>query len=129
MPNYVYDHIHLISADPEKAAVFYEQAFGAIRTDLRKHPDGATSVVLSLPGTKLIITSSRINEARKPAVSPRQHLGLEHWGVMTDNMNETEKHLKAMGVEFVQEVTHFPALSLCYVMAPDNVLVEILERK
>jgi catechol 2,3-dioxygenase-like lactoylglutathione lyase family enzyme len=128
VPNYTYDHIHLISADPEKAAGFYEQAFGAKRVDTRAHPDGATSVILSLPGTKLLITSAKTGEVRSPADPPRKHLGLEHWGLITDNLEETAKHLKSMGVEFVQEVTKYPGLSLCYIKAPDNVLVEIMQR-
>ena len=128
MPSYVYDHIHLISTDPVRAAEFYEKAFGAKRQDLRNHPDGAISVVLNLPGTKLLITSCRTDEARTSSGSTRKYFGLEHWGLITDNMDETVKHLKAMGVQFVQEVTKFPGLSLCYIMAPDNVLVEIMQR-
>jgi hypothetical protein len=38
-------------------------------------------------------------------------------------------NLKSMGVQFVQEVTRFPGLSIAYIMAPDNVIIEIMERK
>jgi hypothetical protein len=44
-------------------------------------------------------------------------------------MDEAVKNLKTMGVQFIQEVTRFPGLSIAYVMGPDNVIIEIMERK
>ena len=129
MPNYVYDHIHLISSNPVKAAEFYENAFGAKRTNMSTRPDGAISVMLSLNGTKLLIQSPRTSDKRTLLDSPQKYFGLEHWGIMTDNLDETVTNLKSMGVQFVQEVTRFPGLSIAYIMAPDNVIVEIMERK
>ena len=129
MPKYFYDHIHLIACDPIKSAEFYEKAFGAKRVNLTKHADGATMIVLSLTGTKIIIRSPQNDEKRISLDSPQKYFGLEHFGIMTDNLDETARNLKAMGVRFVQEVTRFPELSIAYVMAPDNVLVEIMERK
>ena len=64
MPNYAYDHVHLISSDPVKAAEFYEKAFGAKRTNISTHADGAISVMLSLTGTKLLIQSPRTSDTR-----------------------------------------------------------------
>ena len=129
MPNYSYDHVHLISSDPIKAAEFYEKAFGAKRVNVATHSDGTTFAVLSLPGTKIIIGSPPHNERRTLQDSPQKYLGLEHWGIMTDNLDETVRNLKVMGVQFVQEVTRFPGLSIAYIMGPDNVLIEIMERK
>ena len=93
------------------------------------HADGDTVIILSLPGTKILIRSPQNGEMRNPLDSPQKYFGLEHFGIMTDNLDETARNLKAMGVRFVQEVTRFPELSIAYVMAPDNVLVEIMERK
>jgi len=129
MPNYVFDHVHLISSNPVKAAEFYEKAFGAKRTNMNTHADGTISVMLSLTGTKLLIQSSRTSDKRNLLDSPQKYFGLEHWGIMTDNLDETVTNLKSMGVQFVQEVTRFPGLSIAYIMATDNVIVEIMERK
>jgi len=129
MPNYVYDHVHFIASDPLKAAEFYEKAFGAKRTSVTKHNDGAISIMLNLTGTKLLIRSPQTHEARTHLDSPQKYFGLEHWGVLTDNMDEAVKNLKTMGVQFIQEVTRFPGLSIAYVMGPDNVIIEIMERK
>jgi catechol 2,3-dioxygenase-like lactoylglutathione lyase family enzyme len=129
VPKYFYDHVHLISSDPIKAAEFYEQGFGAKRVNLTRHADGATVIVLTLTGTKIIIRSPQSNEARIPLDSPQKYFGLEHFGIMTDNLDEAVRNLKDMGVHFVQEITRFLELSIAYVMAPDNVLVEIMERK
>jgi predicted enzyme related to lactoylglutathione lyase len=129
MPNYVFDHVHLISSNPVKAAEFYEKAFGAKRTNMNTHADGTISVMLSLTGTKLLIQSSRTSDKRNLLDSPQKYFGLEHWGITTDNLDETVTNLKSMGVQFVQEVTRFPGLSIAYIMATDNVIVEIMERK
>ncbi|MGA2527429.1 MAG: VOC family protein [Smithellaceae bacterium] len=129
MPNYAYDHVHLISSDPVKAAEFYEKAFGAKRTNISTHADGAISVMLSLTGTKLLIQSPRTSDTRTLLDSPQKYFGLEHWGITTDNLDETVTNLKSMGVQLIQEITRFPGLSIAYIMAPDNVIVEIMERK
>jgi catechol 2,3-dioxygenase-like lactoylglutathione lyase family enzyme len=129
MPKYFYDHVHLISSDPIKSAEFYEKAFGAKRVSTTTHADGATVIMLSLSGTKIIIRSPQNEETRILLDSPQKYFGLEHFGIMTDNLDETARNLKAMGVQFIQEVTRFPELSIAYVMAPDNVLVEIMERR
>lgn len=129
MPKYFYDHVHLIASDPVKAAEFYEKAFGAKRVSVTPGPDGTTAVELSLTGTRLLIRNAVASDARAPD-SPRKHLGLEHWGIRTDNIDVTAKNLKAMGVQFVQEVTEArPGMKMAFVMAPDNVLIEILEIK
>ena len=41
----------------------------------------------------------------------------------------TVQDLKSMGVQLIREITRFPGLSIAYIMAPDNVIVEIMERK
>ena len=129
MPKYFYDHVHLISSDPIKAAEFYEKAFGAKRVNMMTHADGDTVIILSLPGTKILIRSPQTDETRTSLDSPQKYFGLEHFGIMTDNLDATARNLKAMGVRFIQEVTRFPELSIAYVKAPDNVLVEIMERR
>ena len=129
MPNYVYDHVHLISADPIKAADFYEKAFGAKRVNVTTHADGTTSAVLNLTGTKIVIGSPPHNEPRIAIDSPQKYFGLEHWGIITDRMDEAVRSLKAMDVQFIQEVTRFPGLSIAYIKGPDNVIIEIMERK
>jgi len=62
MPNYAYDHVHLISSDPVKAAEFYEKAFGAKRTNISTHADGAISVMLSL------LEPNFLSKVRGPAI-------------------------------------------------------------
>ena len=72
MPNYFYDHVHLIASDPFKAAEFYKKAFGAKRVSAMTHIDGATSIILNLAGSKILISSPRNNEARTPLDSPQK---------------------------------------------------------
>ncbi|MBI2831081.1 MAG: VOC family protein [Chloroflexi bacterium] len=129
MPQYAYDHVHLISPDPVKTAEFYEKAFGATRVSVTPRPDGRTLVELSLSGSRLLLMNTVAGDSRPPD-SPRKRYGLEHFGVRTDNLDETAKNLKAMGVQFVQEITvSRPGLRIAFIMAPDNVLIELMEKK
>ncbi len=59
MARYVYDHVHLISPDPENAARFYEHAFGAQRVAAGRYPDGGTRVELAIQGTRLLIRTPK----------------------------------------------------------------------
>ena len=129
MPQYFYDHVHLIAPDPVKTAEWYEKAFNAKRVSVQQRPDGRTSVELNLSGTRLLIISTLASDKRADD-SPRKYYGLEHWGVRTDNLDEAVKNLKAMGVNFIQDITQArPGVRISFLMAPDNVLIELLEVK
>ena len=55
MPNYWFDHIHLISPDPLKTADLYEKMFGARRVGTRNLADGRILVDLDLNGTMVLV--------------------------------------------------------------------------
>ncbi|MBF8265371.1 MAG: glyoxalase [Dehalococcoidia bacterium] len=126
MPNYWYDHVHLISPDPIKTAEFYENMFNAKRVGARKRPDGGTSVELSLNGSRILIMSGQIQPG---AASPSgASNGLEHFGIKTDNIEVAVADLKRQGVQFRDEIRQaMPSVKIAYFWAPENVLVELVE--
>lgn len=129
MAQYFYDHIHHIAQDPVKTAEWYEKAFKMKRVSVQQRPDGRTSVELNLSNTRVLIISPLPTDKRNPD-NPRGYYGLEHWGIRTDNLDEAVKDLKAMGVKFVQDITVArPGVRISFLMAPDNVLIELLEVK
>ncbi len=54
MSDYIFEHIHLLSQDPEGTAAFYQKMFGA-EILRRKMPDGGPRIDLKLGGMAVFI--------------------------------------------------------------------------
>jgi catechol 2,3-dioxygenase-like lactoylglutathione lyase family enzyme len=125
LASYQFDHIHLRSPDPEAAARFYEDAFGASIRD-RVQNGAALRVVLDLGGVALFIEQV---PPETPAAPVPPHQGMEHIGLQVSNMDEAVAALKAKGVRFTAEPKEIrPGLRIAFLAAPDGVTVEILQR-
>jgi lactoylglutathione lyase len=128
MPVYSYDHIHLRSRDPMATARYYEKMFDAkILESIQS--DGQPRIDLDINGLTVFIArvpaEAQIQEA---PVDP--HLGLDHFGLRVDDMDEAVAELKRRGAEFSTEPrTIRPGVRIAFVRAPDNVRIELLERK
>ena len=128
MPNYGYDHVHLISPDPLKTAQFYEEMFNAKRGAVRELDDGRTTVDLDLNGSRVLVMNPRAQPEPTPS-SPEPSSGLEHFGIKTDNLEAAVAELKANGVQFKEEIREArPGIKMSFLWAPENVLIELLER-
>ncbi len=128
MPTYRHDHIHLITPDAVKTAEFYETMFNASRVSTREMPGGRTSVELDLNGSRILIIE-RGDQAETAPASSGTVYGLEHFGILTDNIEATVAELKAKGVKFRDDVRQaMPGLKICFLWAPENVLIELMER-
>jgi len=124
MPNYWFDHVHLMSTDLLKTAVFYEQMFGARRVGAQELAGGRTRVNLDLSGTTILVINPRV----QPLIPSEPKTDLGHFGVRTDNLETAVAELKAKGVKFVLEITEIqPGLKISYLLGPENVLVELQE--
>jgi lactoylglutathione lyase len=127
MPEYRYDHVHLVSADPLKAAEFYETAFGARRVSVGKFPDGGARVELNLGGVRLLLRPPR-NSSQTAQDNPRQRQGLEHFGLTTPNIEVAVADLKAKGIKFQDELATLPTgVKMAFIIAPDNVSIELMQ--
>ena len=125
MPNYWFDHIHLISPDPPKMAEFYEKMFGARRIGVREISGGRIAVDLDLNGAKILI----MQPSAEKMVPGAAQTGLDHFGLSTDNLEAAVAELKAEGVNFVQDITvSRPGVKMSFFLAPENVLIELLQR-
>ena len=119
MPNYWFDHVHLMSPDPLKTAEFYEKMFGAKRVSTRELADGRVTANLNLNGTTILITQQR---------SDSSQIGLVHFGLRTDDLEKAVEELKTSGVNFTQEVTEVqPGFKISFLLAPENVSIELQE--
>lgn len=121
----VFDHIHLRSLDPEKAAQFYVEHFGATIAD-RIETDKMLRVAIKIGALNVFI--DRVPTGTTPAQS-RPHLGLEHVGFAVSDLAAVAAELKAKGVEFTMDPVEFkPGVRISFVRGPDDVSIELLQR-
>lgn len=128
MPQYTYDHVHLVSTDPLKTAAFYERAFNARMVSSGQMPEGGSRVELNIEGTRLLIRTPR-DAGSSSKDEPKKRSGLEHFGLRTNDIEAAVADLKAKGVKIVDELRVIAGgTKIAFVMAPDNVLIEILQK-
>lgn len=122
MTNFTFDHVHLNSADLGKAVEFYEQVFGGKKLADLQIGERRLSLV-GFGSTTLII-----NDAKPKGVATGS--SIDHIGFRMDDLAQAAQELKAKGVEFTMEPTEIrQGLKIAFVKGPDDVLIELLERK
>ena len=151
----VYNHLHFRSEDPDAAAKWYCDNFGAKITSERRvsslhhqvHPTGTErtplddhfgkgrplsttkSIQLELNGHHLMTISGRAEGEDPVAGSTDPRYGLDHFGFETDDLEGLASQLKASGVKFNCEPWTMPSGSMvAFVVAPDEVSVELIQR-
>jgi catechol 2,3-dioxygenase-like lactoylglutathione lyase family enzyme len=125
MTQFIFDHIHLRSPDPEATAVFYERMFGA--EVLRSTQQGEPRVDIRLGGQIIFIAPIKGENTAPPPSMP--YRGLEHIGLAVTGIDQVVAELKAKGAEFTMEPTSIrPGIRICFVRGPENVAIELLER-
>ena len=126
MVTYSYDHIHLRSRDPMSTAQYFNKMFGAeIRESIQS--DGQTRVDLNLNGLAIFLAKA---DDDTPGALKDPHLGLDHFGLRVNNLEEAVAQLKERGAEFaVEPRTIRPGVTIAFVRTPDDVRIELLERK
>ncbi len=129
MTKFWFDHLHLVVPDPEKIADFFVKAFGAEKVSVDKLPDGRIRAELNITGGRMIINTPQSNDTRSPD-SPQKRYGTEHFGMKVDDLESALQQCQAAGGKLVREVTQIrPGTRIAFFMAPDNVLIELLEIK
>ena len=125
MLTYTYDHIHLLSRNPMETARYFNKMFDAEIIESIQS-DGRARVDLDINGLAIFIARAE-EDAPSGPVDP--HLGLDHFGLRVDDLDVAVAELKKRGAEFAVEPYAFrPGLRIAYVLTPDNVRVELLER-
>ena len=135
-PAFAFDHIHIMSQNPQAAANWYMQMFGAdIVAETVAY--GAPQIFLELGGKTLIIRGQRAGEAPTPAhpiqpyanFSSHNTWGTDHFGFIYHG------DLRAFCDELGAKEVRFPVPLkqgvggrwLCYVAAPDGVSIELMQ--
>ena len=126
MVQYMYDHMHLRSPDPEATAQWYETMFAA--QVLRSAPHGNPRIDLKIDGVSIFIAPV-MNDGKtaEPPKSPYQ--GLDHFGLTVSGIDAVAADLRAKGVEFTMEPTvPRPGIKICFLRGPQGISIELLDR-
>ena len=127
-PSYRYDHMHVRSRDVKKTAAYYRDMFDAEIVESIQS-DGKPRTDLDLNGLTIFIAAVQ-PEATTPPAPGEPYVGLDHFGLRVENMDEAVAELKRRGATFTLEPrTIRPGVRIAFVQAPDNVRIELLERK
>lgn len=135
-PAFKFDHVHIISEDPEASAEWYVEMFGATiaaKTTAR----GAAQIFVDLGGMTILIRGKRPGEAPVAAKPIRQYAdfsshngwGTDHFGFLYQgDLGAFCAGLRRKGVAFPVELKRGVGGSLlCYVAAPDGVSIELMQ--
>jgi lactoylglutathione lyase len=127
-PTYRYDHMHLRSRDVKTTAAYYHQMFDAEIVE-SVQSDGRPRTDLDLNGLTIFIAPVA-PEAAVPPAPAEPPIGLDHFGLRVEDMDEAVAELKRRGASFTMEPrTIRPGVKIAFIQAPDNVRIELLERR
>ncbi len=126
--NFTQNHLHFRSEDPDSAAKFYCDNFGAVIASER--PLSTTkSITLELNGQTLMTISGRAEGEDPVPGSTEPRYGLDHFGFEVDDMETAAANFRANGVHMICEPWTMPSGStVAFIEAPDHVSVEIIQR-
>ncbi|MFW5930674.1 MAG: VOC family protein [Desulfosalsimonas sp.] len=123
----VFDHVHLISKNPQAAASWYEEKLGG-RIVNTSEVGGAPQIVVSFKGASLIIRGQR--EGEQASEKTALYWGTDHFGFSVNgDFDGFCSDLKNNGVKFTLDPVDFrPGVRIAFIEAPDSVSIELLQR-
>ena len=122
MIEFKWDHLQLCSADPEATAAWFARCLNA---EIVRRPG---RVDLRIGSINLFITSLAGTQTFPSQSEQKQ--GIDHFGVVVDDLDAAFEHLLRCKAEIVEPVKQVrPGVRACFVRSPGDILVEILERR
>jgi lactoylglutathione lyase len=124
---FVYDHVHLRSPDPDATAQYYERMFGA-KIVKSVMSNGLPRTDLELGGVAVFIAQVP-PDAELHDKPDGSYVGLDHLGLRVKNIDAVVAELKAKGAHFtVEPRTIRPGVRIAFLKGPQDVLIELLDR-
>lgn len=125
--NFEFDHVHLVSGDVDAMIDYFERVFGATRLSYNPDNQGAAFAFVRLGNLRVGIRGLRTGETAD-AVAPVRVQGLDHFGIVVDDLEQAAQHLKERGAEFSVEPGMNAAGSrmVAFVRGPENIEIELL---
>ena len=128
---YAINHVHIRSSDPHASASWYEKHFGAKILSAREVMPGTITVSMELDGpVRLNISSQLAGSSPQRADAELNRLGLEHFGFVVDDLEGDLDRLETAGIRIVLPLTEVAGGGrLAYIEGPDDVLIELVQRR
>ena len=133
-----FDHIHLVSPNPDSTAEWYQDVLGG-EIKARYTTRNAPQINVNLGGMTLLIRGQRNGEVPDLPNEMRHFVdysshnvwGTDHFGyIYHGDLRQYAEVLRDKGAQFAVEPWEFtPGNWLCYLAAPDGVSIEIVEGK
>jgi catechol 2,3-dioxygenase-like lactoylglutathione lyase family enzyme len=113
------NHLHLIVRDKERAARFYEEAFGMKRLGIKRD----AMIFLQTPGTTELLTVSELDPARAGVQGGFDHLGFR----LADPaaLDEAIEHVVRCGGRLVEKGELAPGIPTAFFEDPDGYRIQI----
>jgi glyoxylase I family protein len=122
MIEFKWDHLQLCSADAEATAAWFARCLNA---EIVRRPG---RVDLRIGSINLFITSLASAQSGRPHGEQQQ--GIDHFGVVVDDIDAAFEHLLRCEAEIVEPIKQVrPGVRACFVRSPGDILVEVLERR
>ncbi len=120
-----FHHAHIKSQDPRASARWWADMFGATvlpEVEFRS----MLFAPVELNGVRINITSPPPDEVTDDP-PPIPHYGLEHIGVLTDDLDRDLARIMEQGFEVFERRAGAGGYEIAFVAAPDGVCLELLQ--
>ena len=117
--------IHLKTVDVVSTARWYQEQLGAGQVEEYRR-DGSHHILLDVDGIEIIITQP-MDAATLPVAPAGPHIGLEHFGLTTDDLQGLLADMEADGVEVIERAPPDREGEYAFVRAPDDVRLELVQ--
>lgn len=122
-----FDHVHVISRDPEASVSWFVEKLGGERAE-GAEVRGAPQIPVRLGGATVMVRGERTGE--RAAGKSGLQWGTDHFAFRVEgDFQGFCDDLKAKGVKFTMEPRQFnPTTRIAFIEAPDGVSIELLSR-
>ncbi|MDO8671038.1 MAG: VOC family protein [Dehalococcoidia bacterium] len=126
MSEYVFDHLHFKSSDVDVTAKFLSDNFGG-QEMYRRSLRGAPTIGMNVGGQDILIIG---NFPEEPVLSDstERRYGLDHFGFLVKDINVAYEELTGKGLKFSGPPIDLGSLKFAFVLGPDNIRIEIVQR-
>ena len=126
---YNINHIHLKSEDPKSTADWFAKAFNfEIVSDIVRHFGDRFIVTRSENGVTVNISGVRDGEELGPS-NDDAHFGLEHFGLVTNDIEADIKRLVDMGATHKEgPIINTDGGKIGFISAPGGIRLELIEK-
>ncbi len=134
MAKFKINHTHLTTDNPQRLIDFYTGVMGGKLVQEVALGGGNKAYDIDLGGLLIRVSSSTGADTalakEYAAAKGRYQRSLHHLAMTVDDMDAAYSELKAKGAEFVVPPTETrPGSKVAFMVAPDNVLFELIWRK